>query len=106
MTKFLRLLIKIYKFIKSKKKFYKPKKTKYLFFDTETFQFNKHILKKENYETIDIRYESFYFHILKNSILLFIKQKDLTLLQIYIVELINYCEPDFIITFTNYDNFF
>ena len=37
---------------------------------------------------------------------IYFKQKNLTLLQIYIVEVINYCNPKFVITFTNYDVFF
>ena len=102
----IRTLIKINKFFVSKKHFYNPKKTKFLFYDSETYRFNKHILKKKDHLTIDVRYESFYFKILFKSILLFLQQRELTLLQVYIVQFINYCEPEFVITFTNYDIFF
>ena len=62
---------------------------------------------KNIYNILYTRYEEFYFFILLKSILLFfLSPKNLTILQLYIIETIKWLNPKFIISFTDYDFFF
>tara|TARA_Y100000816_G_scaffold279918_1_gene252709 strand:+ start:4206 stop:5333 length:1128 start_codon:yes stop_codon:yes gene_type:complete len=90
-----------------KLRFLKPKYKKILVLDNATFYRNKFSRKKDVCNTLHTRYEEFYFFILIKSIFLFlIDRKNLTILQIYIIEAIKWLNPKFVISFTDYDYFF
>ena len=95
------------KFKYIKLRFIKPKYKKILVLDNATFYRNKFSRKKNIYNILYTRYEEFYFFILLKSILLFLlSPKNLTILQLYIIETIKWLNPKFIISFTDYDYFF
>ena len=88
-------------------KFLKPKNKKILALDNETFYRHKFFLNKSLYNTLFTRYEEFYFFIfIKSLFIFFVKQKKLTIIQIYILETIKWLDPKYIITFTDYNHFF
>ena len=88
-------------------KFLKPKNKRILALDNETFYRHKFFLNKTLYNTLFTRYEEFYFFIfIKSLFIFFVKQKKLTIIQIYILETIKWLDPKYIITFTDYNHFF
>jgi hypothetical protein len=88
-------------------KFLKPKYKKNLVLDEATFYSNNFFSNNEHYNILYTRYEEFYFTILVKSFFKFIiNKKKLTILQIYILEMIRWTNPKVILSFTDYNYFF
>ncbi len=97
---------KILKILNCKFMFTYPSKNEYLIYDCETLQANEFILKKLNFSYLHVRWEKIYFFLFLKSFKIYFLNKNLTILQSYIITFINFVKPKYIISFYQNDPFF
>ncbi len=97
---------KILKLLKCKFLFTLPSKNGYLIYDCETLQPNEFVLKKIKFTYLHVRWEKIYIFLFLKSFKKYFLNKDLTLLQSYIITFINFVEPKHVISFYQNDPFF
>ena len=97
---------KILKILNCKFSFSLPSKKEYLIYDYATLQPNEFILKKLNFAYLHVRWEKIYIFLFLKSFKRYILNKNLTILQSYIITFINFVEPKHIISFYQNDPFF
>ena len=86
--------------------FSKIPKKETVILDEKTAKYYHHILKRKNSFLLHTRWEIIYLKPFLLSFAVWIKNKEYTLLQAYIVTIINIINPKNLITFTDYDIFF
>ena len=97
---------KIIKFLKCKFLFTLPSKNEYLIYDYESLEPNEFIFKKLNFTYLHVRWEKIYVFLFLKSFKKYFLNKNLTILQCYIITFINFIEPKHVISFYQNDPFF
>ena len=97
---------KILKIFNCKFSFSLPSKNEFLIYDFETLQANNFILKKLNFTHLHVRWEKIYIFLFLKSFKRYFLNKDLTILQSYIITFIKFVEPKHVISFYQNDPFF
>ncbi len=97
---------KLIRLLNTKFIFSKIPKKETVILDEKTAKYYDHILKRKNYFLLHTRWEIIYFKPFLLSFVVWMKNKEYTLLQAYIVTIINIINPKNLLTFTDYDIFF